>query len=107
MSPQPWRFPSKGAVMNKLDSLQGAGALYLDDNLIGKAKYEILINRDGDGQALAFGWMLVSRPVIDLINVSVGGYRLELQQGGKVELVLAEITETTINFDVSGRVPGF
>jgi hypothetical protein len=93
--------------MNKLDSLRGAGALYLDGDLIAKAKYEISINRDDDGKTLAFGSMLVSKPVIALIDASVGDYSLELEQGGKVELVLGEIIETMIKFDVSGAVPGF
>lgn len=93
--------------MNKLGSLTGVGALLLDGELVAKAEYEITVNQDDAGLKLAFGWMRVSNQVIGLIDQSTGNYSLKLENSGSVELALGEITGNTINFDVSGPVPGF
>jgi hypothetical protein len=55
----------------------------------------------------AFNSLRIRAVEDQLINASVGDYSLRLENGEKIELALGEITDNIINFDVSGRVPGF
>jgi hypothetical protein len=94
--------------MHKLGSLRGVGSLCLDGELIGKAEYEIDINQSGNQTKLAFGWMVVNAHVVALVDQSIGDFTLDLANGaGTVQLALGEISGNTIQFDVSGPVPGY
>jgi hypothetical protein len=93
--------------MHKITSLEGIGVLHLNGDLIGRANYLISINQDDDGKKLAFGSMLVNARVLGLINNGVGSFTLELEKNsGTIDVILGDIIENSVSFDISGPIPG-
>jgi hypothetical protein len=97
----------KGGCHEQARFFTGVGALLLNGALIAKVHYEIMVNGDETGLRLAFGSMQVSDQAIKVMEQSSGNYTLSLEKSGVVELVFTEVVGNTINFDVSGPVPGF
>jgi hypothetical protein len=92
-----------------LGSLIGAGILLLDTEELGKADYSIHVWRDEkENVKRADGKIETHDSTIDRV-IAVGSVQLQLETGGKIELVVKphRIMVGRAGVLVKGAVPGF
>jgi hypothetical protein len=93
--------------LNTYNTLRGTGRIRRDGLPIGKVEYELLVNRYGDGERLAFGTGQVTDSVLRRVNEADGAFVLELEnKSGMVQLALGETGQNVFHFDAVGSIPG-